>query len=657
MGRRFVKFHNYRNIGVSKDEGKFEQLSLNSSLEKENVGQLIILIGENNAGKSNVLDGIAAIIPKKGGEGAHLSESDAPDFIDFEDARPEIALEYDDVGGKSLFLSRFLDKEGRARLKASPELEAEAAEAESGERRLSEESEAALKKEVEGKLKEYEEWIKGYDEDEDGQYLRRLGELSGRYAGIAAAPEGIDLESLKDVYSRLKELLGDFVSSYNNSYMEELSPPEFIDLDSLVAYAEEENARADAIDEKLGIRLVPQIVYYKEEEIRDSELVAAPDAIRGSRFFNALLKAAGTSVDAIAQAYEKAEKVPSHKKRYQNSINEKLKETVNRRFNELFFQGLPSEEYNFEITLEKDEIYLSMEKNGSTFSLSQQSAGFRWFFNFFFGFLYAACLQAGDIVLMDDPASQLSVPARRDLRSFLRGFAKDTGVTFIAATQNPDLVDPDFLDEVRLVRQKKGESGAGIQNDFSAIADDGDDATSEMLAAFGLQHREIAASDESKAIYVEDIACYNYLTAFKMLKEEEEKKKVGLAFLPIGDLGLDEEQIKRKLPLLARRKGAVLLDGSDKKGEAFAAACEGDAQIKYRLDILQLKVFDARFIQVEDLFAPADKERYKEMLAAKSGGDSALFKRNIFDLAKKEEIDARTKANFYKALDYLASVN
>ena len=114
MARRFLKFRDYRNIGVSNEEERFERFNLNSSLEKENIGELIIVIGENNVGKSNILDGIAAIKSPESGEDVPLLESDAPDFMDYEDAMPEIKLVYDGVDGKSCDVGVFLDDGGGA---------------------------------------------------------------------------------------------------------------------------------------------------------------------------------------------------------------------------------------------------------------------------------------------------------------------------------------------------------------------------------------------------------------------------------------------------------------------------------------------------------------------------------------------------------------
>ena len=577
---RLAKFRNYRNIGVSKD-GESETLRLNSSLENENIGELITVIGENNVGKSNILDALSVIKPPENASETSLCMSDAPYFMDYEDARPEVSLVYADNGGKSLCLRYFLDDEWSTRV----QLDAgdEAFEVASAKRRRAEETAESIA------------------------------------ADLACEREREGLDAMEEASSTLME--------------------------------------------KYGIRLVPKIVYYKEKEIKDSDLVTTPAAIRDSRFFNALLKAAGTSVTAVAQAYEKAKANPGYKVQFQNTINERLEQTAGKAFNGLYFQGRPSQEYRFYISLEKEAAYLSIARDGNVILLSQQSASFRWFFNFFFNFLHAADLQAGDIVLMDEPDAHLAIPARRELRRFLKDFAKSTGITFIATAQNAEFIDPDFLDELRVIRQKRGEGevGARIQNDFSATAEDACDTINEVLAAFGLRHRDIITDPDNTVIYVEGIADYNYLTAFKLLKETEEskgdeKKKIGLAFLPIGGLGKNEEQMKKKLPLLARHKDAVLLADSDKAGEEFKKICEDAAKPKSALTVVPLKEADASFTEIEDLFAPADKERHKEMIEDKSGSASALFKRNILELSEKGEIDGQTKANFYKVLDYLAGV-
>ncbi|BAW38960.1 putative uncharacterized protein [Helicobacter pylori] len=52
--KRVLKLHQFRNLGKNLPTG----LLLNSSFEKH--GELVILVGENNAGKSNILEALKA---------------------------------------------------------------------------------------------------------------------------------------------------------------------------------------------------------------------------------------------------------------------------------------------------------------------------------------------------------------------------------------------------------------------------------------------------------------------------------------------------------------------------------------------------------------------------------------------------------------------
>ncbi|WP_425332213.1 AAA family ATPase [Helicobacter pylori] len=91
--------------------------------------------------------------------------------------------------------------------------------------------------------------------------------------------------------------------------------------------------------------------------------------------------------------------------------------------------------------------------------LSQQSTGFQWAFNFMFGFLYNVgsnfSFNHNIIYVMDEPATHLSVPARKEFRKFLKEYAHKHNTTFVLATHDPFLVDTDHLDEIRIVEKKK----------------------------------------------------------------------------------------------------------------------------------------------------------------------------------------------------------
>ncbi len=118
----------------------------------------------------------------------------------------------------------------------------------------------------------------------------------------------------------------------------------------------------------------------------------------------------------------------------------------------------------------KLEIYdCRKSDNQKPIILSQQSTGFQWAFNFVFGFLYNVgsnfSFNKNIIYVMDEPATHLSVPGRKEFRKFLKECAHKHNTTFVLATHDPFLVDTDHLDEIRIV--EKEEQGSAIKNGFS----------------------------------------------------------------------------------------------------------------------------------------------------------------------------------------------
>ncbi len=122
----------------------------------------------------------------------------------------------------------------------------------------------------------------------------------------------------------------------------------------------------------------------------------------------------------------------------------------------------------YEIKLEIHDCRKSHDHN-EPIILSQQSTGFQWAFNFMFGFLYNVgsdfSFNKNIIYVMDEPATHLNVPARKEFRRFLKEYAHKNHVTFVLATHDPFLVDTDHLDEIRIV--EKETEGSVIKNHFN----------------------------------------------------------------------------------------------------------------------------------------------------------------------------------------------
>ncbi len=190
-----------------------------------------------------------------------------------------------------------------------------------------------------------------------------------------------------------------------------------------------------------------------------------------------------------------------------------------------------SKEYTaYEIKLEVYDCRKSHDQN-EPIILSQQSTGFQWAFNFMFGFLYNVgsnfSFNHNIIYVMDDPATHLSVPARKEFRRFLKEYAHKNHVSFVLATHDPFLVDTDHLDEIRIVEIVEKE-GSMIKNRFNYPLDDASkdsDALDKIKRSLGVGQHVFHNPQKHRIIFVEGITDYCYLSAFKLYFNEREFKQ------------------------------------------------------------------------------------------------------------------------------------
>ncbi|GAA7635558.1 hypothetical protein ckin5_13070 [Helicobacter pylori] len=196
----------------------------------------------------------------------------------------------------------------------------------------------------------------------------------------------------------------------------------------------------------------------------------------------------------------------------------------------------------YEIKLEIHDCRKSDNQN-EPIILSQQSTGFQWAFNFMFGFLYNVgshfSLNKNIIYVMDEPATHLSVPARKEFRKFLKEYAHKNHVTFVLATHDPFLVDTDHLDEIRIV--KKETEGSAIKNHFNYPLNNAgkdSDALDKIKRSLGVGQHVFHNPQKHRIIFVEGITDYCYLSAFKLYLRYKEYKDnpIPFTFLPISGL-------------------------------------------------------------------------------------------------------------------------
>ncbi|MGN8470840.1 ATP-binding protein [Helicobacter pylori] len=323
---------------------------------------------------------------------------------------------------------------------------------------------------------------------------------------------------------------------------------------------------------------------------------------------------------------------------------------------------LPREKYTeHEIKLEVYDCRKSDNQN-KPIILSQQSTGFQWAFNFMFGFLYNVgshfSLNKNIIYVMDEPATHLSVPARKEFRKFLKEYAHKNHVTFVLATHDPFLVDTDHLDEIRIV--EKETEGSAIKNHFNyplnnAIKDS--DALDKIKRSLGVGQHVFHNPQKHRIIFVEGITDYCYLSAFKLYLRYKEYKDnpIPFTFLPISGLKKDSKHMKETIKKLCEldNNPIVLIDDDRKCDSDQNATSErfkrANKYLGNPITILQLSDCDRHFKQIEDCFSANDRKKYaknKRMELAMAFKTRLLY-------GGKDAITEETKNNFLCLFEWM----
>ncbi|MGL2585085.1 ATP-binding protein [Helicobacter pylori] len=316
----------------------------------------------------------------------------------------------------------------------------------------------------------------------------------------------------------------------------------------------------------------------------------------------------------------------------------------------------------YEIKLKIHDCRKSHNQN-KPIILNQQSTGFQWAFNFMFGFLYNVgsnfSFNHNIIYVMDEPATHLSVPARKEFRKFLKEYAHKNHVTFVLATHDPFLVDTDHLDEIRIV--EKETEGSVIKNHFNYPlnnASKDSDALDKIKRSLGVGQHVFHNPQKHRIIFVEGITDYCYLSAFKLYFNEREFKDnpIPFTFLPISGLKNNPNDMKETIQKLCELdNNPIVLTDDDRKCDSDQNATSerfknANEEMHDPITILQLSKCDENFKQIEDCFSTNDRKKYaknkcKELAMA--------FKTRLLYGEKDDAVSEETKKNFLCLFEWI----
>ncbi len=644
---RALRFEAFRNIGFEKENGelkpKSERFVFSNSLNKGEIGNLVIVIGANNSGKSNVLDGLNIY-----GQNS-ISERDITDLSFEESCRnPKLKLSSKTDSGEEYAIE--IDKNKTTTI-SFPENEIE------------EKISLNITKE-----NIYEELIDLYDEaqsylddnpfeeilesnfsefsNDDYDIDEKCTEEAGKFADVQI------LTIAQKVFEQLKTIKANrsnAVSYRRNSYDNFISQ-----IENNVFYTDflENNKEKDDATHKFdsnfksefGYKFKGNILYYTEKKFSNSSLKTDYENIAASDFLCRVLNVIRVEVSTIQNAHTNFQKQNNKGvlTQLEKTLNKKLQK-VSEDFNKLYY--LDDSPYSFSISLESDKIYFSIFRGEQSLSLDYQSAGFKWFFNLYFGLLYTTELNSGDIIIMDEPAMNIHPKGQKEVRAFLKDFAIRNDITIVLATHSPFLIDLDYLDELRIVQNK--DNITSIENHFSAVNENDPDSLLPVKEALTVENH-IIMNPDNDLIFVEGITDYNYLTALKKVLGKDD-----IYFLPINGVGTTDKarkDVSERL-LKIRKNNPTLLVDNDKAGQSMK-----DVNKDSDLKIISLDEVDSNFKTIESLFSQDDLQKFK--LADTKGNfnkhasTSALFKTKV--IKEPTLLSDATKENFKKLFERLS---
>jgi len=636
---RYLSIKHFRNIG----KDSFVDVQLNSvKTNKDKFGGLITFIGENNSGKSNFLDAILRLSDKK------TLQSDIPDYDYDDEIKPKIQLTLYDSSSESKYEYKlknnqiFIDKSIKGKEVEPKEI-------------------PKLKFDVLGTLllkvlsdNRFAQKITSYIHH--GREVREIIQKFLETKIISHEDTIIVISFLNQINTNRYsiQLLNQYGTQIHNHHQEgphqipmqkQLNEhiPEFINiLNGNLGFDTNINQSYEEEVQKLfGIKLIPNIVAYNDKDAYSTKHLRYNFSgerfeinLLFSRLLNFISPKEGDQLSALFKEYYASNRTKNNRLyNKENELNEKLK-SVSDAFNQIY-TNKTKQKYEFVFDFKDDGILLVIKDNQRAIDLDKQSAGFKWFFNFFINVLSDEKINNGDIVILDEPATNLHPAAQIELVDQLNTFGRDHGILFLMSTHSPFMIDPDYFDQLRIVTRNG--LYADVQR-FTLNIDSNKDVLLPIKSSLTVD-KHVIISPDNKTIYVEGITDYNYLTAFKNTKE----KYRHLIFLPIN--GVKDNKLAQTLINLS--KEPIALFDADHAGLKAAEQLE-----KNKIEVISLNEVNASFIQIEDLFSKEDRALYCfNEDSEKNYKLSSYFKNNFKSIQSK--LGKETKENFNLLLDRL----
>lgn len=282
--------------------------------------------------------------------------------------------------------------------------------------------------------------------------------------------------------------------------------------------------------------IVPDKISY--QSLADSE--------RGEKY-RQLLEFIGLSIDEV-------QSLPSPKRR--EVINKGTK-----RFSEEFNKYWIEDDIEFDMDLVGDNIeMLISDQNGGEQFVSQRSEGFQHFLSFMIEYVRSS---GNSAILIDDPDLHLHPEAQKEFTKALQNMADDRNVIY--TTHSPYMIDKNKLNSIRLVKKKSDSDGTKILSNFSIESKLNEDVMQPVRAALGATFADSLFASK-RTVLVEGYTDHIYLN--RLAEHFQRKEELPSFEYDVSILDVNGASHLTKYARLLESEGYnyVIIPDNDKSG-------------------------------------------------------------------------------------------
>ena len=507
---RFAQISNFRNIGVTKKE---QTICINRSTESNYEGNLVLLIGPHNGGKTNLLDALNLL-----NENLNFNSNDLPNSIKNPNAGTFVTLYDVPSEDDEVITKKFTNGE-----KNPP-------------RETFTEWKYGVRRWIESKLDKY---MPNFGYKDQLQFIAsgipKIYWNNQEYSLVSNFFIAIDNWTFEDIIknkwwekdlgkmefkSRTPYYNNSTVTAYETIFNQELIDylNKLIELENQPIYPLLSNST-----KTFNIR------FYKYHPWKiDNGFFQTKYKGQWNEFFTNLFNKLGIKQQEIIHG------IWGKQRYYEQLVKDGLKK-MSDCFNSIFKASgylyefalfFNEETISFEINLVKQNHQEEDTNKIIPCIFEEQSATFRSFFNLYFGLLIGNThhLKTGDVILMDEPISHLNVVGLIQLHDLLKKFTNDTGISIILSTQALSLIDYDYLDEIRLVDNINGV--VNIDNYFQFNHEESSNAMQSILNTLITYPSFLMKIHHPVYIFVNTFSDYNYLTGYKLYQIKQLQNEI-----------------------------------------------------------------------------------------------------------------------------------